>query len=71
MDLLIYYYIVIECRTDQEKDRLVGELHSKAEQNLHLTQELNAKIRQIEEHTLFINELEAALEYELLFQIDN
>ncbi len=47
---------------DKEKDRLCGELDLKAEENLHLIQELNSKTRRIEELNLMIAELEAALE---------
>lgn len=47
---------------DKEKDRLCGELDLKSDENLHLTQELNAKIRRIEELNMMITELEAALE---------
>jgi len=34
----------------------------KSEENLHLTQELNSKIRRIEELSMMIAELETALE---------
>jgi uncharacterized protein YoxC len=47
---------------DKEKDRLCSELDLKAEENLHLIQEMNAKIRRIEELNMIIAELEAALE---------
>ena len=47
---------------DKEKDRLCGEFDLKSEENLHLTQELNAKIRRIEELTMMGGELETALE---------
>jgi chromosome segregation ATPase len=47
---------------DKEKDRLCGELDLKAEENLHLIQEINSKTRRIEELTMMIAELEAALE---------
>ena len=47
---------------DKEKDRLCGEIDLKAEENLHLTQEINSKIRRIEELNRMIAELEAALE---------
>lgn len=47
---------------DKEKDRLCSELDLKAEENLHLIQEMNAKTRRTEELNLMIAELEAALE---------
>ncbi|CAF4280240.1 unnamed protein product, partial [Adineta steineri] len=47
---------------DKEKDRLCGELDLKAEENLHLIQELNSKTRRIEELSMMIAELEAALD---------
>ncbi len=47
---------------DKEKDRLCSELDLKAEENLHLIQEMNSKTRRIEELSLMISELEAALE---------
>ncbi len=47
---------------DQEKDSLSNQLDLKSEENLHLTQEINAKIRQIEELNMFVADLEAALE---------
>jgi len=47
---------------DKEKDRLCGELDMKAEENLHLIQEMNSKTRRIEELGMMISELEAALE---------
>ncbi|UJR10612.1 hypothetical protein I4U23_014809 [Adineta vaga] len=47
---------------DKEKDRLCGELDLKAEENLHLIQEINSKARRIEELTMMIAELEAALD---------
>lgn len=47
---------------DKEKDHLCGELDLKAEENLHLIQELNSKTRRIEELGMMITELEAALE---------
>ena len=47
---------------DKEKDRLCGELDLKAEENLHLIQEMNSKTRRIEELNMMIAELEAALE---------
>jgi chromosome segregation ATPase len=47
---------------DKEKDRLCSELDGKAEENLHLIQEMNAKIRRIDELSLMLVELEAALE---------
>ena len=47
---------------DKEKDRLCSELDLKAEENLHLIQEMNSKIRRIEELNLMVSELEAALE---------
>ena len=47
---------------DKEKDRLCGELDLKAEENLHLIQEINAKTRRIEELNMMMAELEAALE---------
>jgi len=47
---------------DKEKDHLCSELDLKAEENLHLIQELNAKTRRIEELNLMIGELEAALD---------
>ena len=47
---------------DKEKDRLCGEIDLKSEENLHLTQELNAKIRRIEELNMRITELESAFE---------
>lgn len=47
---------------DKEKDRLCGELDHKAEENLHLIQEINSKTRRIDELTMMISELEAALE---------
>lgn len=51
------------CQTlDKDKDRLSREIDLKSEENLHLTQELNAKIRQIEELNMFINELQTGLE---------
>jgi len=52
---------------DKEKDRLCGEIDLKTEENLHLNQEVNAKIRQIEELNMMVAELEAALEYKLCF----
>lgn len=47
---------------DKEKDRLSGEFDLKSEENLHLTQELNAKIRRIEELNMIISEIQAGLE---------
>ncbi len=47
---------------DKEKDRLCGEIDLKSEENLHLTQEINSKIRRIEELNLMVAELESALE---------
>ena len=47
---------------DKEKDRLCSELDLKAEENLHLIQEMNAKVRRIEELNIMVTELEAALE---------
>lgn len=47
---------------DKEKDRLCSELDLKAEENLHLIQEMNAKVRRIEELNIMVAELEAALE---------
>ncbi|CAF0946900.1 unnamed protein product [Adineta ricciae] len=47
---------------DKEKDRLCGELDLKAEENLHLIQEINSKTRRIDELTMMITELEAALD---------
>jgi hypothetical protein len=45
-----------------EKDQLGLELDAKTAENLHLIQELNMKIRKIDESNLTINDLEAALE---------
>ncbi|CAF0894547.1 unnamed protein product [Rotaria sp. Silwood1] len=47
---------------DKEKDRLCGELDLKAEENLHLIQEINSKARRIEELNMMVSELEAALD---------
>lgn len=47
---------------DKEKDRLCREIDLKSEENLHLTQELNAKIRRIEELNMTITEFESSLE---------
>ena len=47
---------------DREKDRLCSELDLKAEENLHLIQEINSKTRRIEELNMIVTELEAALE---------
>lgn len=47
---------------DAEKDRLGHELDLKAEEVLHLTQELKAKNREIEALNLNAAEMEAALE---------
>jgi chromosome segregation ATPase len=47
---------------DKEKDRLCSELDMKAEENLHLIQEMNSKTRRIEELNMMVAELEAALE---------
>ena len=47
---------------DKEKDRLCSELDRKAEENLHLIQEMNSKVRRIEELNIMVTELEAALE---------
>ncbi|CAF0892256.1 unnamed protein product [Rotaria sordida] len=46
---------------DKEKNRLCGEIDLKSEENLHLTQEINSKIRRIEELNMMVAELEAAL----------
>ena len=47
---------------DSEKDRLSNEIDAKSELNLHLTQELNTKTRQLEEFNLNISEFQMALE---------
>ncbi|CAM4753973.1 unnamed protein product [Rotaria magnacalcarata] len=47
---------------DKEKDRLCSELDLKAEENLHLIQEINSKTRRIEELNMMVAELEAALD---------
>jgi hypothetical protein len=47
---------------DQEKNHLLGELDLKSNQHLHFTQELNTKIRQIDELNMLIAELQSALE---------
>lgn len=47
---------------DKEKDRLCAEIDIKSDENLHLNQELNAKIRRIEDLGITVNELESALE---------
>ena len=47
---------------DKEKDRLRGEIDLKSEENLHLTQEFNAKLRRIEELNMIISELQTGLE---------
>ncbi|CAF4714030.1 unnamed protein product, partial [Rotaria sp. Silwood2] len=41
---------------------LCGELDLKAEENLHLIQEINSKTRRIEELNMMVSELEAALD---------
>jgi len=47
---------------DKEKDRLCAEIDIKSDENLHLNQELNAKIRRIEDLGITVNELESTLE---------
>lgn len=47
---------------DAEKDRLNHEIDLRAEENLHLNQELNTKNRQIEEFHLHVTELGTAIE---------
>lgn len=47
---------------DAEKDRLAHQLDLKAEENLHLTQELKSKSREIESSNLNVVEVESALE---------
>ena len=47
---------------DDEKTRLGDELDLKSEQNVHLTQDVNAKIRRIEEMNRIMAEVEGALE---------
>jgi hypothetical protein len=43
---------------DKEKDRLCGELDLKAEENIHLIQEINSKARRIEELNMMVAELD-------------
>ena len=47
---------------DKEKGRLCAEIDIKSDENLHLNQELNAKIRRIEDLGITVNELESTLE---------
>ncbi len=47
---------------DKEKERLCNVIDLKSEENLRLTQEINSKIRRIEELNMMITELETALE---------
>ncbi len=47
---------------DKEKERLCNVIDLKSEENLRLTQEINLKIRRIEELNRMVAELEVALE---------
>lgn len=47
---------------DKEKEHLCGVIDHKADENLRLTQEINAKIRRIDELNRIVSELESALE---------
>ncbi|CAF3356594.1 unnamed protein product [Rotaria sp. Silwood1] len=48
---------------DKEKDRLCAEIDAKSEENLRLTQDINSKTRRIEELTMMVSELKAALDH--------
>ncbi|CAF1321737.1 unnamed protein product [Adineta ricciae] len=47
---------------DKEKEHLCGVIDLRADENLRLTQEINAKIRRIEELNRIVSELESALD---------